>query len=935
MGRVISVHCVCGREYKVPADKAGKKLQCRRCGNIQRIPRPEPEGRGGDGVFIPFRTPGESDEGQLELQPTGGRRGGGGLALRDSLRRCPSCGFQDDPEIVVCVRCGYDWRTGQRIEDAHEASERSGRQEVLSRTHAEANRLNGLTWLALSPLGIVVGPVVIVRSFVAERALRRAGERPGPELRSVRLTAAAGAVLWLSVGLVLGFLYGAREGETDRARAVECVARLERTGRAVRARVQEEGRFPPAGQTFGAALRQLPLAAGELSCPLHDGLYPYRQADPEVLTTEASPEFVLLWDPEPHPDPLGRSVYRALRWDGTVVALGSEAELEEAIARPAFDPGAATETPEPDTSPPPEETGGGGDGPAADDAAWQRRVNRFLAFAGRIDDTDPALRSGLTVAPDYFTTEVGIPPRELVPLLLRQDDAEVRRQAARMLARLELPDGDLRKLARPLADDPAADVRYAAAMIERRLDLDGWLEELVEVAESGDPEAEELALGVIGAEAAASAEGARRVLVEASRVRQRVGAEGDDAIFDLPDAALPNVIPHLADRITGPEAAAVLYTADQAAVDLLIEVVHGRLDAAPHVQTKAFQTLDLLRVKGTISLADYLTVVDEVHDDALKAEALAGLANAQGEPSRALVAWALERLRGSLGRGVAAACAQILARAGRDPAATEARRDEAIGWLLDDLLEEGEHGPVLDELMTPRRLLDPRVAVQIGERLRGYEEPLQLALLDVLRAHPTEAAVEAILVLLGDSSPEVRLAAARALRQNPAPRGHPIRVRVSRALARRLGREREPEVEEALLLLCHGPLYCWFGDELEEHRCASHLQSALVSEARGGSVPAIRALATHPDERVLTHLVSILDAAPEGDAIPELISALQALTGEGMTTGAASEWRDLLTPMDADVRARLRGTARRSNLDLARDQERAVRAVERRRAALR
>src|SRR5206468_7156966 len=50
------------------------------------------KGRGGDGA----------GEDRLELKP---------LADDDrALRRCPRCRFQDDATIVVCVRCGFDFR---------------------------------------------------------------------------------------------------------------------------------------------------------------------------------------------------------------------------------------------------------------------------------------------------------------------------------------------------------------------------------------------------------------------------------------------------------------------------------------------------------------------------------------------------------------------------------------------------------------------------------------------------------------------------------------------------------------------------------------------------------------------------------------------------------------------------------------------------------
>ena len=137
---MVDVDCVCGRRYTVPDDKAGKKLQCRRCGSVNRIPRPT---QAADAVVIPFRDPGEEDgdaDDLLSLAPPEPPP----LEIRDPLRRCPSCGFQDEASVLVCVRCGYDFRTGRRLEDAHERSERSDRLRVADDASHELERLSGL-----------------------------------------------------------------------------------------------------------------------------------------------------------------------------------------------------------------------------------------------------------------------------------------------------------------------------------------------------------------------------------------------------------------------------------------------------------------------------------------------------------------------------------------------------------------------------------------------------------------------------------------------------------------------------------------------------------------------------------------------------------------------------------------------------------------------
>ncbi|MEZ0227957.1 MAG: hypothetical protein ACAI25_04980, partial [Planctomycetota bacterium] len=114
----IEVTCNCGRVYVLPGDKEGRKLQCRRCGAVIAIRRDaEP------GVIVPFQTPtDDDDEGTRVDSPPKGKAPPkanswpGKLELKASgeepakLRRCPKCGLQDDPSIVVCVRCSFDFR---------------------------------------------------------------------------------------------------------------------------------------------------------------------------------------------------------------------------------------------------------------------------------------------------------------------------------------------------------------------------------------------------------------------------------------------------------------------------------------------------------------------------------------------------------------------------------------------------------------------------------------------------------------------------------------------------------------------------------------------------------------------------------------------------------------------------------------------------------
>lgn len=307
---MIDVHCVCGKVYQVPPDKAGRKLQCKRCGAVRRVPHlATPDSAD---LEVPFRTPGAmSDDEGLGLV------GGAPLDLQAPLRRCPCCGFQDDADIVLCVRCGYDWRVGRRIEDAHEAGERSDRLRAVASADASLADLGRLAWVALSPLGLLLGPYVFARSLAMERRLRALGRDLDTlqHAQQVRVMAGAGSAAWLLVALFFA-AFALREGRGgDAALAVACEARLERIGRVVRGRLGARP-WPGPERPFHEALWALsegsraPLAPSDLRCPLADDLYPYVGRATEELTPQVDPGYLVLWDREAHADALGRPSFR-------------------------------------------------------------------------------------------------------------------------------------------------------------------------------------------------------------------------------------------------------------------------------------------------------------------------------------------------------------------------------------------------------------------------------------------------------------------------------------------------------------------------------------------------------------------------------------------------------------------------------------------------
>ncbi len=117
----ITVHCACGKRLKAPSSAVGKRAKCPKCGAVVKIEAPPPP-------------PPPTDEGELGLDALYD------LAEKEAqvaaqqeaaspTMRCPSCGSGCEPGAVLCVNCGYDFRTKGKIAikaDAPEAPAKPG-----------------------------------------------------------------------------------------------------------------------------------------------------------------------------------------------------------------------------------------------------------------------------------------------------------------------------------------------------------------------------------------------------------------------------------------------------------------------------------------------------------------------------------------------------------------------------------------------------------------------------------------------------------------------------------------------------------------------------------------------------------------------------------------------------------------------------------------
>jgi hypothetical protein len=107
MATPIVVSCPqCQKQIKAPPELQGKKIRCKGCGTTfpvlaESAAEPAP---------AKARPPVKQDEEEGDGNPYG-------MSEVQQSNRCPFCAAEmENPEAVVCLSCGYNTRTRQRIE---------------------------------------------------------------------------------------------------------------------------------------------------------------------------------------------------------------------------------------------------------------------------------------------------------------------------------------------------------------------------------------------------------------------------------------------------------------------------------------------------------------------------------------------------------------------------------------------------------------------------------------------------------------------------------------------------------------------------------------------------------------------------------------------------------------------------------------------------
>jgi hypothetical protein len=149
VGDTISVQCSCGKKLKAPSTAVGKKAKCPACGNVLTIEAPPPP-------------PAEDDPLGAIYDLAAAEQAAASSNQVDDSPRCPKCGASMGSGAVLCVNCGYDFRSKQKMSTskaAPAAAAASGKGKPLAyaaeeeRPPAEGNYFMGIVFGFLFALG--------------------------------------------------------------------------------------------------------------------------------------------------------------------------------------------------------------------------------------------------------------------------------------------------------------------------------------------------------------------------------------------------------------------------------------------------------------------------------------------------------------------------------------------------------------------------------------------------------------------------------------------------------------------------------------------------------------------------------------------------------------------------------------------------------------
>ncbi len=157
----IAVQCgSCRKRFAAKEKLAGRKMKCPQCGGVLTIPKPRPGPKAARQATEP---PGDYAVAPPPAGETGsstaGTAGGTGRAP-DTEPKCPSCGASLKAGDVLCVQCGYDLRSGKKLEISGPDDREADPTASDAVSHAARSVGSYLLGCILSLVGMLIGAVV-------------------------------------------------------------------------------------------------------------------------------------------------------------------------------------------------------------------------------------------------------------------------------------------------------------------------------------------------------------------------------------------------------------------------------------------------------------------------------------------------------------------------------------------------------------------------------------------------------------------------------------------------------------------------------------------------------------------------------------------------------------------------------------------------------
>ncbi|MCO6458307.1 MAG: hypothetical protein J5I93_23620 [Pirellulaceae bacterium] len=173
----IAVACQCGQRFQARDELAGKAVKCPKCGQPLRIPDPRHAGAAAG-------APARQAAPQAPAGPLDDLFDEVGLQAAPSGRRCMQCGSAMPANAILCVQCGFNYQTGERVQSAGDLALQGMPKETFGNPQldraareleyqaAEAKKTNDLIpwWaylVALAALGTFVVGMLMLPTHIA------------------------------------------------------------------------------------------------------------------------------------------------------------------------------------------------------------------------------------------------------------------------------------------------------------------------------------------------------------------------------------------------------------------------------------------------------------------------------------------------------------------------------------------------------------------------------------------------------------------------------------------------------------------------------------------------------------------------------------------------------------------------------------------------